>query len=328
MTLLEVLVQLLRRLPGRTTAVGLESGFLTLTLRLAPGALAELEPVLRAGSNYSPYVPPPPATVETLVNAHVLIVEDALVARMLLRRMLEQLPGCRITEAASGVEALALLQQGPLPDLCISDISMPDMDGLQLLKHIRTTPNLCDLDVMLCTSSTERETILRAAELNVCRYLLKPFNPAAVKEQVREILLRSALKQRKNFTALQQRLGLNATATVEVLRGFGQQLAADVSAIRNALAAGRRHSAGMTLQGLKGSCATMKDPGLVALVEVVLNDLNRNDLSATLEGLERLQAEGKRVWELADKFALLEALGSVPAATGSGHPPPGVAAGV
>lgn len=301
----ETVAHLLKLLPGKVVATGFSDHHLGLSIAFDAKTYAELEPILLAGCDYTPYVPPAVKAEVVPLNAHILIVEDTLVSRLMLRRTLEQLPGCRVSEANSGREALALLAQGPPPDLIISDVAMPEMDGLTLVKEIRATPTLAQVDVMLCTASTERDTVLRAAELNVCRYLVKPFEPAQVKEQVRETLIQSAARHLRKLEELQAQVGLCPEGVVEVLRGLGQQLVQDVSAIRTAFAGGRRHAAETILQGLKGSCNSIKDTSLVNRIEKLLECLSRNDLTGTLDGLEVLRTEGLRVSQLADKFALM-----------------------
>ncbi len=304
--LVETIVGLLRLLPGKTVATGFADHQLGLTLKLDAETMATLEPYLQVGSDYTPFARPVAASAtETPINAHILIVEDTLVSRLMLRRTLEQIPGCTVSETSTGREALAFMQKNGPPDLCISDIAMPDMDGLTLLKEIRANPSLSHLEVMLCTASTERETILRAVELNVSRYLVKPFEPAQVKTQVRETLVQAAAREFRKLEELQQRVGLDPGGTVEVLRGLSQQLGKDVSAVRGALASGKRHGANMILQGLRGSCSSIKENALVTRIDQLLVELERGDLTATLDGLDLLSSEGKRVGQMADKFALV-----------------------
>ncbi len=303
--IVEAFATLLRLLPEKPIAAGYAEHHLALTLRLDANLLARLEPHLREHTNYTPFQIPVVEVTESPLNAHILIVEDTLVSRLMLRRTLEKLPGCTITEASSGKEALDLLNQGLNPDLCISDISMPEMDGLTLLKHIRSTPNLSRLDVMLCTASNERDSILRAVELNVCRYLLKPFDPAEVKARVRETLIQSAARECRRIEELQQRVGLGPAATLEVLRSLSQQLTTDVSAVRNALVNNRHHGASMILQGLRGSCNSIQETEMVTRIDGLLEDLARGDLTGTLDGLELLLSEAKRISRMADKFSLI-----------------------
>lgn len=303
-TLSQTLAHLLQLLPGRTLAAGLMDDGINLTLKLDPVSLAEVEPVLKKETEYRPYSSGRNANSEPPLNARILIVEDTLVARMLLRRTLEQLPGCQVIEATTGREALTILNKGPLPDLCISDLSMPEMDGLALLREIRATPTLSHLDVMLCTATTERETVLKAADLQVCRYLLKPYNPPEVKEKVRETIVRTATRQWQSLQDFQARVGLQPEAGIEMLRKASQQFAKEVSFCRTALATGKRNSATTAIQGLRGICISIREDALVRRLETLTGDLGRNDLTAILEGLESLLEEGKRLARVADRFTV------------------------
>jgi hypothetical protein len=61
----------------------------------------------------------------------------------------------------------------------------------------------------------------------------------------------------------------------------------------------------MILQGLRGSCSSIKEHALVTRIDNLLVELDRGDLTATLDGLDLLSSEGKRVGQMADKFALV-----------------------
>ena len=303
--LCETISHLINLLPGKASATCSADFQLALTLKLDAATLARLEPVLAPATGYRPPSPGPEVTATPSQNFHVLIVEDTLVAQIMLRRTLEKIPGCRVSEATSGREALAMLRSGAIPDLCISDVSMPDMDGLELLREIRATPTLSKLDVMLCTASTDRETVLKAAELNVCRYLLKPYDPAVIQQQVRETLIRSARQQHQKLTDLMGRLGLDAEATIETLRGLSKQVAKDISVIRGCMMEGKHHAASLTLQGLRGSGTSVNDQALLKRIDTVQHEINQGELSGTLDALELLGAEGKRIAHVADRFAFV-----------------------
>jgi hypothetical protein len=73
----------------------------------------------------------------------------------------------------------------------------------------------------------------------------------------------------------------------------------------------------MILQGLRGSCSSIKENALVTRIDHLLVELERGDLTATLDGLDLLSSEGKRVGQMADKFALV--LNSQALARSVGH---------
>ena len=83
----------------------------------------------------------------------ILITEDSPTMRSLLISTIETLEGYEIVEAASGFEALRLLPRGKV-DLIITDINMPDINGLELISFIRNNPRFTHLPIVIV--STER----------------------------------------------------------------------------------------------------------------------------------------------------------------------------
>ena len=121
----------------------------------------------------------------------VLVVDDEEPIRQLARVFLER-DGYRVTEAGSGLEAIALLASGPLPDLLMTDLNMPVLAGDEMVKRIRaTTP---DLRVLYVTGHVDRlmenRPILRDGEA----FLEKPFNAVGLREAV-SLLLYGTLKK-------------------------------------------------------------------------------------------------------------------------------------
>ena len=73
-------------------------------------------------------------------------------------------------------------------DLVIADITMPDMDGLELVQRIRSNTKTADLPVVICTVSRKKDHIIRAARLGVKGFLVKPISPKVVLAKVDKIL--------------------------------------------------------------------------------------------------------------------------------------------
>lgn len=118
----------------------------------------------------------------------VLIVDDIKMTRMILRRVLES-EGYEVIEAERATQALDLLKD-EVVELIISDISMPGMDGLQMVQRIRSNPKTADLPVVMCTVSKRKTDISHAVELGVKGFLVKPVAKEALLAKVAEILER------------------------------------------------------------------------------------------------------------------------------------------
>ena len=119
--------------------------------------------------------------------SRILVVEDSVSMRSFVRNALESdsrsSAGLEVIEASSGFEALRLLPRGPY-DLVITDINMPDINGLELISFIRkselhkATPIL-----IISTQSSERDRA-RGLSLGANGYLLKPFTLEALQGEV------------------------------------------------------------------------------------------------------------------------------------------------
>jgi two-component system chemotaxis response regulator CheY len=118
----------------------------------------------------------------------ILIVEDSETMRSLLASSLEELSvPVKVTEAASGFEALRVLPREEF-DLVITDINMPDINGLELVSFVRSNERYRSIPlVIVSTEGSERDRD-RGLELGADAYLVKPFDPAALCQVVSDLL--------------------------------------------------------------------------------------------------------------------------------------------
>ncbi|MCB1632764.1 MAG: response regulator, partial [Pseudomonadales bacterium] len=115
-----------------------------------------------------------------VLGMRVLIVEDDHALREALVDTLE-VAGCRVEAAAAGDEALALLQRC-VPDVMLSDVNMPGMDGHELLRRVRSAyPHV---PVVLITAFGSIERSVQAMRDGASDYLVKPFQPGQLIEVV------------------------------------------------------------------------------------------------------------------------------------------------
>ncbi len=115
----------------------------------------------------------------------VLIVDDSAAIRKILQRVLRQaeVPIGEVYEAGDGLEAIKALDSQRV-DLVMADINMPNMDGLQLLDHIKTTEKWKHLPVVMVTTEGGESKVMSAAKLGAAGYVRKPFSA----EQLRQTL--------------------------------------------------------------------------------------------------------------------------------------------
>ncbi len=105
---------------------------------------------------------------------NILLVEDDEVDVRALRWAFDKLKIANpLTVASDGVEALEILKTFPRPYLIITDINMPRMNGIELLRHIRASEELRDSIVFVLTTSNDEQDKIDAYNLNVAGYMLK-----------------------------------------------------------------------------------------------------------------------------------------------------------
>jgi two-component system chemotaxis response regulator CheY len=125
----------------------------------------------------------------------ILIVEDSPTMRSLLASSLEELEGpVKITETSSGFEALRELPRGTW-DLVVTDINMPDINGLELVSFLKSTRTYRRIPLVIVSTEGSERDRAKGLELGADAYLVKPFEPAQLRETVRDLLERARGEQ-------------------------------------------------------------------------------------------------------------------------------------
>lgn len=114
-----------------------------------------------------------------------LIVDDSSVMRKIVERALRQagLAIANVFEASSGIEALELVR-GKRVDLILSDINMPNMDGLEFLRQLREQDLAPGVPVVMITTESSEDHVREALAAGAQGYIRKPFTAEQVKERV------------------------------------------------------------------------------------------------------------------------------------------------
>lgn len=144
--------------------------------------------------------------------AHIMVVDDEAVARVSLTEVL-RLEGYRVATAASGEEALSLLdKRGPF-DLIVLDLKMPGMDGLQVTKEVRErSPGTV---IILLTAFGALETALQAMRIGAHDYLLKPCPIPEILESVRDGLTKHQQERKRQHLVNQLKQTLSELDAME-----------------------------------------------------------------------------------------------------------------
>ncbi|MFN7953425.1 MAG: protein kinase [bacterium] len=110
----------------------------------------------------------------TATRSTVLVVDDLEPARNMLRRLLHR-EGFEVLTAADGSHAIEAIASHPI-DLVLLDMAMPGMDGLEVLRHVRTDHSAAELPVIIQTAYTKREEMIEALEIGANDFVSKPID--------------------------------------------------------------------------------------------------------------------------------------------------------
>ncbi|MCP4753708.1 MAG: response regulator [Proteobacteria bacterium] len=116
----------------------------------------------------------------------ILVVDDFDPMRKSIIEYLQLLDFTNITEADNGVTALEKLQNETV-DFVISDWTMPEMDGLELLKTMRADQKLRSIPVLMITAEATPDNILKAVKAGVNNYIVKPINVNTLLQKIEKI---------------------------------------------------------------------------------------------------------------------------------------------
>jgi len=119
----------------------------------------------------------------------ILVVDDEASVRSLCLACIEHALGdeYEVTEAADGDEALAAVET-ELPDLILLDIMMPDVDGFEVCRRLKGSPETKDIPIIFLTALGDEKDVQRGLALGGDGYIVKPFNTVTLAAQITEIL--------------------------------------------------------------------------------------------------------------------------------------------
>ena len=124
----------------------------------------------------------------------ILVVDDFSTMRRIVKNLLKQLGYENIEEAEDGAQAYSKLKNGGF-GFVVSDWNMPNMDGLELLKKVRSDPEIKDLPILMVTAEAEKEKVITAIQAGVNNYIVKPFTGEVLKEKMDKVFERLAAQK-------------------------------------------------------------------------------------------------------------------------------------
>jgi len=117
----------------------------------------------------------------------ILIVEDSMMVRMTVKKTLSSVDFV-VEEAKDGVEGLARAQAGAPFDLILTDLNMPNMDGLTMINRLRAIPAYANTPIVMLTTESGEEKKIAGHSSGVTAWLVKPFSGDALIEMIGSML--------------------------------------------------------------------------------------------------------------------------------------------
>lgn len=114
----------------------------------------------------------------------ILIADDSATMRAMLVAIVEELGDYQVVEASSGFEALRLLPRENV-DLILTDINMPDINGLELISYLRNNPNYSNIPVFIISTEGSAKDIEKGKKLGADEYVVKPFSPLSLQKLIK-----------------------------------------------------------------------------------------------------------------------------------------------
>lgn len=119
------------------------------------------------------------------MSMNVLTVDDSRTIREMLRQTLAD-AGFTVFQAADGMEGLEVLDRSE-PDVIVTDINMPRMDGFEFIENVRRGGRWRGVPILVLTTESDPEKKIRAREAGATGWIIKPFNPIKLVEAVRRV---------------------------------------------------------------------------------------------------------------------------------------------
>jgi two-component system chemotaxis response regulator CheY len=225
----------------------------------------------------------------------VLVVDDDIVSRMVLMHLVDSCGAYEIVEAGDGEDAWNQLQLGLRPAICFCDLRMPRLSGMVLLERIKAAPALESMRFVLASSASDQATMVQASSLGADGYLVKPFQPDQVSEQLAQ--LRPRFDGDADIAlATMQRLGISDERLLLYLDGLERQLDAAGREIAPLLAVGEQDVVNQRIERLHAGCVTLGLHGAAARFAALARDASDGyQLQAALDAARQQAGRCKAV---------------------------------
>jgi len=118
----------------------------------------------------------------------LLVVDDSSTMRRIIKNTLGRLGHKEVLEAENGADAWKTLEENSDVDVLVTDWNMPEMNGLELVKKVRSENKYEDMPIIMVTTEGGKAEVITALKAGVNNYIVKPFTPQVLKEKLEDVL--------------------------------------------------------------------------------------------------------------------------------------------
>jgi len=121
-------------------------------------------------------------------NTKILVVEDDVYMQVILKEFLSAT--YEIVIRPNGMDALAFMQNGNVPDLIIADLNTPKLSGLDLIEQVKISDFFSSVPIIILSGEDSSEKRIKCLDSGADDFIVKPFNPAELEARIRVVLRR------------------------------------------------------------------------------------------------------------------------------------------
>ena len=129
---------------------------------------------------------------------HVLYVDDDNYIRQIVRHVMN--PDFRVTVFSNAVEAVDWLEQGNFPDVILTDLSMPDIDGMEFISLIKNSSLFKTIPIYILSASTDTDLKIKCLQHGADDFISKPFSPLFIKAKIEALMRLLGQRSSVRFT--------------------------------------------------------------------------------------------------------------------------------
>jgi len=219
----------------------------------------------------------------------ILVVEDNPISLKILDINLRE-NGYEVITASNPKDALDLLETMPAIKLIVTDIMMPEMDGLEFISNIKANAEWKKLPFIIISAMSNKKTVKKAISLGCQHFIVKPVQSAQLLKMVRSILPQQKLIIR-NKQQSASKMGLDLASFQKIANMFADMLGKEMVVLENELAQGKYKNFSINVSQLRESVTTLQAERLLEVIDRI----------------EQMTSEdGKRsVWNITKDYELL-----------------------